>query len=97
MTVSQRFFNESALKSHKPAHNPCFTIAMEFKCLDFVLKYGDWTAELRDKVLFSDHLLVEQYVVRTRHVGMPPLKRFDEKYTVSTTRHPPSQKIFGAT
>ena len=96
MTVSRCLSNEFGLKSHNPAHRPCVTTAMEFKHLDLAKKYEHWTAEQWGKVLFSDELPVLQIVVCTRHVRRQPGKRFAERYTISTTKHPPSQMIFFA-
>ena len=83
MTVSRRLSDKFGLKSHKPARRPRLTIVMIFK------RWGE--------VLFSDVSLVQQFVVCTRQVRRPPVKRYDEKCTISTTRYPPSQMIWGAT
>jgi len=46
--------------------------------------------------MFSDECTLQQFVVRKRHVRRPRGKRFNEKYTISTMKHPPSQMIWGA-
>ena len=60
------------------------------------MKDEDWTGEQWGKALFSDESLVQRSVVHTRHVRRPPVKRFDDKCTISTMKHPPSQVIWGA-
>ena len=55
------------------------------------MKIGQW-----GKVLFLVESVVQWCVVHTRHVRRPTGKRFGEKYTISTTKHPPSQMIWGA-
>ena len=44
-------------------------------------------------MLFSDELTMQQFIPRKRHVSRPVGKRFDEKYTAATIKHPPSQMI----
>jgi len=48
------------------------------------------------KVMFSDDSSLQQFVVRQRHVRRPRGTRFNEKCTISTMKHPPSQMIWGA-
>ena len=48
------------------------------------------------KVLFSDKSTFQKFVVRKRHVRRPTGKRFDERYTIPTVKHPPSQMVWGA-
>ena len=47
-------------------------------------------------MLFPDESTLQQFVVRKKHVRRRVEKRFDEKYTTSTMKHPPSQMIWGA-
>ena len=47
-------------------------------------------------MLFSDESTMRQFIPRKRHVRQPVGKRFDEKYTAATMKHPPSQMILGA-
>ena len=95
MTISRRLSREFNLKSYKPARKPRLTPVMKAKRLAFA-KHCDWTIQQWSKVLFSDESTFQQFVVRKRHVRRPPGKRYDDKYTVSTMKHPPSQMIWGA-
>ena len=45
--------------------------------------------------MFCDESLLEQHVVRKRHVRTPR-KRYDEKYAMFTIKHLASQTIRGA-
>ena len=92
MTVSRRLSKEFNLKSYKPR----LTAAMKAKRLQFANNHQHWTAEQWGKVLFSDESTFQQFVVRKRHVRRPTGKRFDERYTISTVKHPPSHMVWGA-
>ena len=46
--------------------------------------------------MFSDESTLQQFIVRKRHVRRPRGTRFNEKYTISMMKHPPSQMIRGA-
>ena len=75
---------------------PRLTSAMKEKRLAFARKHSNWTAEKWGKVIFPDESTLQQFVVRKRHVRRPVRQRFNEKYTLSTMKHPPSQMIWGA-
>ena len=96
MTISHRLSREFNLKSYKPARKPRLTPVMKAKRLAFAKKHRDWTIQQWSKVLFSDESTFQQFVVRKRHMRRPPGKGYDDKYTVSTMKHPPSQIIWGA-
>ena len=96
MTISRRLSREFNLKSYKPARKPRLTPVMKAKRLAFAKKHRDWTIQQWSKALFSDESTFQQFVVRKRHVRRFPGKRYDDKYTVSTMKHPPSQMIWGA-
>ena len=96
MTISRRLSREFNLKLYKPARKPRLTPVMKAKRLAFAKKYRDWTIQRWSKVVFSDESTFQQFVVRKRHVRRPPGKRYNDKYTVSTIKHPPSQMIWGA-
>ena len=68
---------------------------MKAKRLAFAKEHHDWTIQQWSKVLFSDESTFQQFVVRKRHVRGTPGMRYDEKNTVSTMKHPPSQMIWG--
>ena len=89
MTVSRRLSKEFNLKSYKPAKKPKLTANMKTKRLQFANNHQHWTAEQWGKVLFSDESTFQQFVVRKRHVRRPTGKRFDERYTIPTVKHPP--------
>ena len=93
MTISRCLSREFNLKSYKPAGKPRLTPVMKAKRLAFAKKHRDWTIQQWSKVLFSNESTFQQFVVRKRHVRRPPGKRYDDKYTVSTMKHPPSQMI----
>ena len=69
---------------------------MKKKRLVLAKKHLHWTADDWGKVLFSDESTFQQFVVRHKHVRRPVGKRFDQKYTSATMKHPPSQMIWGA-
>ena len=96
MTVSRRLSKEFNLKSYKPAKKPKLTAAMKAERLEFTNNHQHWTAEQWGKVLFSDESTFQQFVVQKRHVCRPTGKRFDERYTISTVKHPPSQIVLWA-
>ena len=48
------------------------------------------------KSVFSDESTFQQFVVRKRHVHRPTRKCFDERYTIPTVKHLPSQMVWGA-
>ena len=93
MTISRRLSREFNRKSYKPARKPRITPVMKAKRLAFAKKHRDWTIQQWLKILFSSESTFKQFVVRKRHVRRPPGKRYDDKYTVSTMKHPPSQMI----
>ena len=96
MTISRRLSREFNLKSYKPARKSRLTPVMKVKRLAFAKKHRNWTIQQWSKVLFSDESTFQQFVVRKRHVRKPTGKRYDDKYTVSTMKHAPSQMIWGA-
>ena len=96
MTVSRRLSQKLNLKSYKPAKKLRLTAAIKAKRQQFANNHQHWTAEQWGKVLFSDESTFQQFVVRKRHVRRPNGKRFDERYTIPTVKHPPSQMIWGA-
>ena len=69
---------------------------MKAKRLQFANNHQHWTAEQWAKVLFSDELIFQQFVVQKRHVRRLTGKRFDERYTIPTVKYPPSQMVWGA-
>ena len=69
---------------------------MKAKRLQFANNHQHWTAKQWEKVLFFDESTFQQFVVRKRHVRKPTGKRFDERYTIPTVKHPPSQMVWGA-
>ena len=89
MTVSRRLSKECNLKSYKPAKKPRLT-AMKAKRLQFANNHQRWTAQEWQNVLFSDELTFQQFAVRKSYVRRPPGKRFDDRYTISSMKHPPS-------
>ena len=46
--------------------------------------------------MFSDKCTLQQFVVRIKNVRRPISKGFEERYTVSTMKPPPSHKVWGA-
>ena len=95
VTVSRRLSKKFNLKSYKPAKKSRLTAAMKAKRLQFANNHQHWTAEQWGKVLFSDESTFQQFVVRKRHVRKPTGKRFDERYTIPTVKHPPDQMVWG--
>ena len=96
MTVSRRLSKEFNLKSYKPAKKPRLTPAMKAKRLQFANNHQRWTAQEWQNVLFSDESTFQQFAVRKSYVRRPSGKRFDDIYTISSMKHPPSQMVWGA-
>jgi len=92
----QQILTRKSLKSYKPARKPCLTPAMKAKWLAFALKNQDWMLAQWGKVMFSDESTLQQLIVRKRHVRRLYGTRFNEKYTICTMKHPPSQMVWGA-
>ena len=69
---------------------------MKAKRLQFANNHQRWTAQEWQNVLFSDESTFQQFVVRKSYVRRPPGKRFDDRYTISSMKHPPSQMVWGA-
>ena len=95
-TVSRRLRFNFGLKSYKPARKPRLTPLMKSKRLAFAKEHAAWTSEDWSKIMFSDECTLQQFVVRKKNVRRPVGKRFEERYTVSTIKHPPSQMVWGA-
>ena len=96
MTVSRRLSKEFNMKSHKPVKKPRLTAAMKAKRLLLANNHQHWAAEQWGKVLFYDESTFQKFVIRKRHVRRPTGKRFDERYTIPTVKHLPSQMVWGA-
>ena len=94
-TVSRRLVDDFGLKAYKPASKPRLTQARKNKRLAFVKKHATWTKQQWSKVLFSDESTVQEFTTRKRYVRRPIGKRFHEKYTIQTMKHPPSVMIWG--
>ena len=87
--------DDFGLKAHKPARKPRLTQAMKNKRLAFAKKYAAWTKQQWSKVSFSDESTVQQFTTRERYFRRPIGKRFHEKYTKETIKHPTSVMIWG--
>ena len=96
MTVSRRLSQEFVQKSCKPARKPRLTPAIKAKRLAFAKKHQNWMTKEWGKFMFSDESTLQQFLVRKRHVRRPRGTRFKQKYTISMTKHPTSQMIWGA-
>ena len=94
-TVSRRLNINFGLKACKPARKPRLTPLMKKKRFSFAKAHHSWTSEDWGK-LFSDESSVKQFSVRVQHVWRPSGERYNEKYTVPTVTHPPSQMVWGA-
>jgi len=94
-TVSRRLVMDFGLKAHKPAKKPRLTPAMKAKRLGFAEKYAKWTIQQWQQVFFSDESTVQQFTTRMHYVRRPTGKRYVERYTTQTMKHPPSVMIWG--
>ena len=94
-TLSRRLVDDFGLKAHKPARKPRLTQAMKVKRLAFAKKHVQWTIQQWHQVLFTDESSVQQFTTRNRYVRRPSGKRFDDRYTIQTMKHPPSVMIWG--
>ena len=87
-TVSHQLSKEFGLKSYKPAKKTQLTSQMKKKKLEFAKKYINWNIKDWKKVLFSEKSSLQQFTVRKNHVHQSVGERFNEKYTISTIKHP---------
>ena len=69
---------------------------MKKKRLEFAKKHIDWSIEDWKKVLFSDESIFQQFTITKNYVCRPMGERFNEKNTIFTMKHPPTQMIWGA-
>ena len=69
---------------------------MKKKRLEFAKKHIDWSIEDWKRVLFSNESTFQQFAIRKNYVCQPMGERFNEKYTIFTTKHPQAQMIWGA-
>ena len=69
---------------------------MKSRRLAFAKEHAAWSAKDWSKIMFSDECTLQQFTVRKKNARRPVGKRFEERYTVSTMKHPPSQMIWGA-
>ena len=69
---------------------------MKKKRLSFAKRHADWAVDDWKRVLFSDETTLQQFVSRKKFVRRPSGKRFDERYTQQSMKHPPSVMIWGA-
>ena len=68
---------------------------MKGKCLAFAKEHEARTSENWPKVMFSDECTLQQFVVRKKNVRRPMGKRFQERDTALTMKHPPSHMVWG--
>ena len=61
---------------------------MKMKRLAFAKKCESWTAKDWSQVMVLDESTFQQFVVQRGHVSRPKGKRFEEKYTLPTVKHP---------
>ena len=94
-TVSRCLVIGFGLKARKPAEKPRLTPAMKAKHLGFAKKHAKRTIQQWQQVFFSDESTVQQFTTRKRYVRRPTKKRFDERYTTQTMKHPSSVMIWG--
>ena len=67
---------------------------MKVKRLGFAKKHAKWTIQVATGV-FSDESTVQQFTTHHRYVCRPTGKRFGERYTTQSMKHPPSVLIWG--
>ena len=94
-TISRRLSKEFGLKSGKPENKSKLTPLTKRKRLEFSRNHLHWTFDDGGKVLLSDESTFQQLVVRHKHVRRPVGKRFDQKYTIATVKHPPQPDDMG--
>ena len=95
-TISRRLVDNFGLKAHKPAKKTRLTPAMKVKCLGFAKKHakrGQFNSG--NRCFFPTNLQYSSSLQRHRYVRRPTGKRFDERYTTQSTKHPPSIMIWG--
>ena len=93
-TVSRRLSEEFDLHSRKPAREPRLSPVVKRTRMNFAKRHRDETIQDWNKDLFSDESTIQEF--RKRHVRRTVGKRFNQRYTVATMEHSPSQMIWGA-
>ena len=84
------------LKSLKPSKEPLLTKSMKAKHLAFAKAHQHWTTEQSSKAMFSDESNIQQFAARKQKVCRPKGRSYNEKDTMSTNKHRPSQMIWWA-
>ena len=91
MKVFQAFILKIQSEIIQTAKKSRLTPAMKSKRPQFANNLQHCTAQQCEKVLST----FQQFVVQKRFVRRPPGKRFDDRYTISTVKHYPSQIVWG--
>jgi len=95
LPISRHLRFQFVLKSYKPARQPRLTPPMKSKRPTFAKEHEVWTSDDWSKVTFSDEYTLQQFALRKKNVRRPLGKSFQERYTVSTMKHPLSQVVLG--
>lgn len=95
-TVRRRLEKDFKLRARRPARKPMVTEKQRQSRIKFCKKYQDKPAEWWDNVMFTDESVFQQ--VRntgSNYIRRPSGERYNPKYTVKTTKHPPSVMCWG--
>lgn len=93
-TVRRILSHKYGMKSHRPAKKPKLTSNQKAKRLRFCRAVESWTVDDWSRVLFSDESTVccNNYANRVRR---PRGERYNESYTVGTTKFPSRIMVWG--
>lgn len=95
-TIRRRLLVDFKLKSHRPAKKAKLSPKNIKDRLTFCKKYGKWTKEDWNKVMFSDESTFSQFSSYTRHVRRPRNQRYNMRYVVPTVKHAPTTMVWGS-
>ena len=96
MTVFCHLSKEFKLKFYKRAKIPKLTPAIKAKRLAFVLKHRHWTTMQWGRQSIIHRQVYPSTVCSTQVPVRRPPVRYDDRYTISTIKHPPCQMIWRA-
>lgn len=94
-TVRRRLLVNFNLPSRRAARKPLLTKLQLKKRLAFCRKYKMWTTQQWHNVLFSDESTFCQFGTHVHRVRRPAGMRYDQRYTIPTTKHPQKIMVWG--
>lgn len=95
-TIRRRLQIDHKLRAYRPSCTPRLSAKNIKDRLTFAKKYGKWTKEQWQQVMFSDESLIKQFYSFSTHIRRPVGQRYNLKYTVPRVKNSPSQMIWGS-